>query len=314
MPFTAVSPFKLLPFDNNEYVVLPEWAHNQYKKFHTTNYQLITKMVNLDNNVDKLEAMAVKGECPRSIKINVSVQVSQEHQNEMDNAKLECTKLFEQGLLKALITVRRKELVKAKQDIEKHQQTFQKYLADTILEMQQNNVPTFINDEDIGTTIEKSSQLFKSRTEKTLDIVRSSKFFKDKAAEIRLQQKREREQEDRINQELLDPQTRELKDRINKMERQILQLSKVSGRRNLSDQSVPGTKTQKQSRLDKFASRPKGQGSSRRPTGKKDPRKKQDVGKPPRDQGRGNPRPSRRFTNTTTRSGSRQKNSRRNRN
>lgn len=89
---------------------------------------------------------------------------------EMDNSNLECTNLFEQCLLQARTTVCLKRLVKAGLDIEKHYLTFQTDLDKPILEMQENNLWTRIDEDHCETTWKTSSHVYKSRTEKTVDI------------------------------------------------------------------------------------------------------------------------------------------------
>lgn len=316
MPSLPNSSFKLMPLNDEEYDVLPMWAEKEYTQAHNRLYQVIEHSVKLESNIADLENMLEKGECPRSIQINVKINVAQEQQSEMDTALHEHTKLFQQSILKALIKARAKELHNKKQDMLKHCQQFQQFLVSTITDLRNNDIPLLLGTSDVDNTIQKCIDLFKKRSKRTYNLYKSLFFFQKKKADSQKQKRKELEAEKKINQELADPQLTAMKQQIDSLERTVRKIAskppkpvKTRVTRKKSNESYhqaqKSRKNTKSAPKTNFLRHPKASGPSRQAVSKKGPPRytktvKQQLVRDP-----GNPKRPHRSINTTIPSESR---------
>lgn len=324
MPSTTDKPFKIPAIDGSELQSLPTWARSEYRKSQEVVFQLIQQMVKLESNIGDLETMLEKGECPRSLQVNVKVSVANEQQSNVDAALLANKKIFEENMLKALITARKGEHSTKKTLLQQKRNDFILFLESTLTELKQNNIPLPAEEYDTDAAVNQCLQLFEERADMVMREVKTQYFFMMKAALRRKQERTARIQEVRINDMLIDTAIPSMAKKIETLEKS---LHKVQAERNRSTTTVGRPATR--SRTKQVASRQ----PRATPTKSKWPRPKQSFPKGPgpsknrnstaapktldgrgptrfrrninQDPVRGNRKPSRRFTNTTTRSVSR---------
>ena len=221
MPSTADNRLAIPAIQTSDLQTIPTWARKEYRNSQAVLAQLLEQAVKLETNIADLEEMHEKGECPRSLKVNVTINVAADQQAEMDNKLSEAKKHFESLMLQALITARKQELNKKKTEANKKTSEFQTYLTNTFRALQENNIPLPPEDEDLNISIAQYVDIYRKRTEQITHEVHTQHYFQRQKSIEREQAKRARIEERRLNQELTDPQVKQLTDRVNSLEKKL---------------------------------------------------------------------------------------------
>lgn len=225
MPSIITPTFKILPLQPSEQELLQPWAVKKYKEIEETSYQMIQQIVKLEFNIANLENMLQKEECPRSLKVNVKINVCKNQQANMDAIVQELAKNFEQNALKALIEERKKELINRKQEVDQKCLEYETFLKETFLQLKRNRIPIRLEDSAINPTIHNNIRILKARTKDLLDLYKRRYFFRKQEAEKKLQQRKAKELEKQINQELEDPKIAEMKRKLEALTRTVKSLT-----------------------------------------------------------------------------------------
>ena len=334
MPPKAANRYAPLAFQDSELNAQPSWARTEYRNTQNILTQLVTQVVKLESNIAQLESMMEKDECPRSLHVNVKVDVNEAQQGYMNEMLNNAKKQFEKTVLAGLITARKAELASKQTEARNKKDEFQEFLTRNYQALQQNNIPLLEEDDDPQVAIQTGVHEFQKRAEKVAQEVRTQHFFQQQKLIERRQAREVAAQEQRLNAELEDPHVKNLMVRVDFLERSIKKQNpqrptqkqdKGQRQRIPRERRRPNPHQKKDNdrqvrrnnrdntprKYQQTRYRPDGQGS--RPFRNRAGRSPKDKGAPPanQDRARGNREPQRRFTNTMNRSGSRPPNSRR---
>lgn len=201
-----MTSFKVSGFSKEEIAQVPSWAREHYKHKYNVAIQLLQKIIKLEANIGDLQNMALKGEYPKSIQINITVSVAQEQQHGMDAAIQQAKNQFHSTVIQALIEARKNELVQKKQEVVNCSQAIFNFLRANFQNLKANNVPVPEQEEDeVTCTVQLCVNAFKDKIEEANQLIRTRFFFQQQKEVEKQQQRAAARQEQRINQELTDP-------------------------------------------------------------------------------------------------------------
>lgn len=265
----------------------------------------------MEYNIGELQTMLQKEQYPKSLQVNIKVNVASAQQSAMDTALSNAKEQFQKTILGALITARQDELLQKKQDVYNSSQSVADIFQNGFRRLRDNNIPILEQDDDeITTTIQLCVNTYKDKVE-SADQTIQTKFFFTKEKELhKAQQINARKQEQLMNQELNDPQIEKLSKQVNVLQKivtkNIIQ-SKTGSKEGLlnknpkeKQKSVKKDRTEK--RTDPKAKRVQRQ-PQRMPLNPKTSYSKSTVqNKKSRGHVKENRKPQHLYTNTTTRS------------
>lgn len=232
----AVSSFEMFKLTTEERDVIPKWAHREYTDMQIVLHQLLVKITRLETNITELENMKTVGRCPRSLAVRVTVNVNQSQQTTMDEVIETARKQFEQTVLAALINARKAELRNLKSEADHKQVHFSTFLNNKFNALQENNVPTVLDDDTSpSSTVEIAQHLFHKRMEIANRDIRTQHFFEQQKKKEQRTARESKMAEDQINQELGDATIIEL-------QRQVKQLQRSQQRGNIRSHSPRSTR------------------------------------------------------------------------
>lgn len=300
----------LIDISTSEINELPTWARMEYKKSLTVLSQILQKATQLQKNITDLEDMLQSGECPRSLQVKVAVNVQKEQQLFINGIVENAKKQFQQSVLAGLVQARKEELKTLQIQSKNNPKDFQDFLRKTLEDFTNHDIPIEDGEEHINSSIQSMMQMYESRAEKLDAEIKTKHFFDHKKELERKQKKEEAKQQRQIDQELTDPHLKALSEKIDKIEKYMLKAPKT--------QKPKQDGNRRNSRNDKPPSKghPKGKGPGQNKTNHN--KKKSWTKEKPQQKGRKNPqgqdqenrRQQHRSTNSTNRSASRNRNSR----
>lgn len=203
----------------NDLNAIPPWAKTEYKNKQTIYYQIQEKVIKMELNIIDLENMLSKNECPKSLQIKLNIKVNQEQQVAMDNVVAEAKKQFESKVLAALIAARKDELAKLKRESEQMPRHFQNYLTNSFENLANNNVTPTDEEEDITIAIQTGVNTFEKRNKQIEHDLRVQQFFTRQKDEEKKRRREEEIQQKRVDQQLWDPQVKEISEKLEKLEK-----------------------------------------------------------------------------------------------
>ena len=221
MPSTATIT-GIPPINQLELNAIPEWARTEYRNQQGVLAQITQRFIKLEATTKDLKAMQQAGTCPRSIRVNVTISVAEAQQQAMDEALTAAKNAFEIAMLDALIKAREAELGILQAQGDAKCAEFKTFLETNFQKLLQSNVRLPEHDADVGMSIQLAENEFRKRAEDVTAKLHIQHFFQRQREESRRKKRELAEQERRINEELADPQVKQLQQRITSLERKLL--------------------------------------------------------------------------------------------
>lgn len=324
MPSNAKKGPAVTAVTKDELLNIPRWGRQEYRHKQGILAQILENVTKLEGNIANLRNMQQAGQCPRALQVNIKVTVNAAQQGDVDNALEEAKKTFHNRVMETLITAREKELAGLKQEADKKVSDFQQYLTTNFQALKDNDILKDTTDEEIHHEIMQSMVTFQKRAEDSAQNIKTQHFFAQKKQKEQDEAREVAEAEANINNELLDPQVQTLQQRLTALEKKIPKLNpNTTPKPNKPNKTKPKAKETPKRGNKKMLTQ--GGGKNPKPHSKKanqnpqkpnntpsDPNEARPRGKPGADHG--NQGRKRRFTNTTSRSESKPRNSRQRRN
>lgn len=272
---------------------LPTWAESTWQSTIQSITNLTKSIIKVNRAVTNLENHATMGTYPNSITINVKIQVEKENQPHMDEIIKNANELWQKTILGELIMTRKKEAADKKQALAKIKADFLKYFMNNLTDLKTNNLINSGENELRAWygNIERSLQI------KAIDIERELRVEEHFANKKKLEDQEARRaarQEERINQELLDPAMKTMQSRVESLEAQLKKATAASS----------STKPTSKNKETQPAKKPK----TKNPKGKGPSQPNRPDGPGKQGRGKGNRKPKQNSTPSIAQSGSRKKN------
>lgn len=218
---------------------LPTWARKEMKQALKIWGNIQSSAVKKENAITKLEEHVRNDTVPRSLKINIKVMVSDEHQDEMDKVLADATEQFNVTILDGLKTIRKKELEQLEQDVRDEAQKWKQTFTATVGHMNEEGL--LDNDQPVEAFLSKVFTMLQAMSDKHVQDIRTTDFHQ-RRKELLKQEEREKLRRQDIMREAFesDPEMECLQKQVTKLTGEVSKLSK-----NLK--AKPEKKTQKNS-------------------------------------------------------------------